>query len=176
MQPQRDLRDIEEIQELFEAGQESGTLESSEVLGLLQEVDLSTDEIQQVYGLLRDHGVEVVDAEFLTDTVTEEEDAKLVEEVLEGDLRTRYTGDAVQMYLDEIGKTPLLTKAQEVYLARRIERGDRRAKAHLTRANLRLVGLGVRGSLPRGLGSLALDEGYLLFLECGVELLDLRSG
>ncbi|MBD0354929.1 MAG: RNA polymerase sigma factor RpoD, partial [Rubrobacteraceae bacterium] len=48
MQPQRDLRDIEEIQELFEAGQETGTLESSEVLDLLQEVDLSTDEIQQV--------------------------------------------------------------------------------------------------------------------------------
>jgi hypothetical protein len=40
LQPQRDLRDIEEIQELFEAGQETGTLESSEVLDLLQEVDL----------------------------------------------------------------------------------------------------------------------------------------
>src|SRR4028119_1482305 len=140
LQPQRDLRDIEEIQELFEAGQETGTLESSEVLDLLQEVDLSTDEIQQVYGLLREHGVEVVDAEFLNDTLHhEEEDAQLVEEVLESDLRTRYTGDAVQMYLDEIGKTPLLTKAQEVYLAKRVERGDKRAKAHLTRANLRLV-------------------------------------
>ena len=44
LQPQRDLRDIEEIQELFETGQETGTLESSEVLDLLQEVDLSTDE------------------------------------------------------------------------------------------------------------------------------------
>jgi hypothetical protein len=40
----------------------------------------------------------------------------------------------------------------------------------------RLVDLGVRGSLPGGLGSLALDEGYLLFLEGGVELLDLRCG
>jgi hypothetical protein len=38
LQPQRDLRDIEEIQELFETGQETGTLESSEVLDLLQEV------------------------------------------------------------------------------------------------------------------------------------------
>src|SRR3712207_7576481 len=47
LQPQRDLRDIEEVQELFEAGQETGTLESSEVLELLQEVDLSTDEIQR---------------------------------------------------------------------------------------------------------------------------------
>ena len=72
MQPQRDLRDIEEIQELFEAGQETGTLESSEVLDLLQEVDLSTDEIQQVYGLLREHGVEIVDTEFLAETLAEE--------------------------------------------------------------------------------------------------------
>jgi RNA polymerase primary sigma factor len=139
LQPQRDLRDIEEIQELFEAGQETGTLESSEVLDLLQEVDLSTDEIQQVYGLLREHGVEVVDAGFLAETMGEDEDTQLVKEVLEGDLKSRYTGDAVQMYLDEIGKTSLLTKAQETYLARRIERGDRRAKAHLTKANLRLV-------------------------------------
>ena len=110
MQPQRDLRDIEEIQELFEAGQETGTLESSEVLDLLQEVDLSTDEIQQVYGLLREHGVEVVDAGFLAETMGEDEDTQLVKEVLEGDLKSRYTGDAVQMYLDEIGKTPSLTK------------------------------------------------------------------
>ena len=124
MQPQRDLRDIEEVQELFETGQETGTLESSEVLDLLQEVDLSTDEIQQVYGLLREHGVEVVDAEFLNDTLHhEEEDAQLVEEVMDSDLRTRYTGDAVQMYLDEIGKTPLLTKTQEVYLAKRTKPG-----------------------------------------------------
>src|SRR3712207_7884595 len=74
LQPQRDLRDIEEIQELFEAGQETGTLESSEVLELLQEVDLSTDEIQQVYGLLREHGVEVVDAGFLQETLQEDEE------------------------------------------------------------------------------------------------------
>ena len=139
MQPQRDLRDIEEVKELFEAGQTTGTLESGEVLELLSEVDLSTDEIQQVYGLLRDHGVEIVDAGFLEDSAKEEEDLQIVEEVLESDLRTRYTGDAVQMYLDEIGKTPILSKAQEVYLARRIERGDRRARAHLTRANLSLI-------------------------------------
>src|SRR3712207_9446084 len=74
LQPQRDLRDIEEIQELFEAGQETGTLESSEVLDLLQEVDLSTDEIQQVYGLLREHGVEIVDTGFLNETLNEEEE------------------------------------------------------------------------------------------------------
>src|ERR671912_270707 len=177
LQPQRDLRDIEEIQELFEAGQETGTLESSEVLDLLQEVDLSTEEIQQVYGLLREHGVEVVDAEFLNDTLHhEEEDAQLVEEVLEGDLRTRYTGDAVQMYLDEIGKTPLLTKAQEVYLAKRVERGDKKAKAHLTRANLRLVVSIAKKYASRGVSLLDLIQEGNIGLMRAVEKFNYRKG
>ena len=176
MQPQRDLRDIEEIQELFEAGQETGTLESSEVLDLLQEVDLSTDEIQQVYGLLREHGVEIVDTGFLAETLNEEEDIQLVEEVLEGDLKSRYTGDAVQMYLDEIGKTPLLTKTQEVYLARRIERGDRRAKAHLTKANLRLVVSIAKKYAARGVSMLDLIQEGNIRLMRAVEKFDYRKG
>jgi len=176
LQPQRDLRDIEEIQELFEAGQETGTLESREVLDLLQEVDLSTDEIQQVYGLLREHGVEVVDAGFLAETMSEDEDTQLVKEVLEGDLKSRYTGDAVQMYLDEIGKTPLLTKAQETYLAKRIERGDRRAKAHLTKANLRLVVSIAKKYAGRGVSLLDLIQEGNLGLMRAVEKFDYRKG
>jgi len=178
LQPQRDLREIEEIQELFEAGQESGQLESSEVLGLLQEVDLSTDEIQQVYGLLREHGVEVVDAEFLNDTLhNEDEDARLVEEVVEGgDLKSRYTGDAVQMYLDEIGKTPLLTKGQEVYLAKRVEQGDRKAKAHLTRANLRLVVSIAKKYAGRGVSLLDLIQEGNIGLMRAVEKFNYRKG
>ncbi|MGI9050907.1 MAG: sigma-70 family RNA polymerase sigma factor, partial [Rubrobacteraceae bacterium] len=176
MHPQRDLREMEEIKELFEAGQESGTLESSEVLELLQEVDLSTDEIQQVYGLLREHGVKVVDAGFLADTLNKSEDTQLVEEVLEGDLRSRYTGDAVQMYLDEIGKTPLLTKAQEVYLSRRIERGDRRARAHLTRANLRLVVSIAKKYASRGVSLLDLIQEGNIGLMRAVEKFDYRKG
>ncbi|GAB4462921.1 MAG: RNA polymerase sigma factor RpoD [Armatimonadaceae bacterium] len=47
--------------------------------------------------------------------------------------------DSVRMWLREIGKTPLLTHAQEIALARRIEKGDEEAKVILTQANLRLV-------------------------------------
>ena len=176
MQPQRDLRDIEEVRELFETGHKNGTLESNEVLDLLQEVDLSTGEIQQVYGLLREQGIEVVDAEFLTDAVSEEEDEQIVEAVFEGDLRTRYTGDAVQMYLDEIGRTPLLTKAQEGYLARRIERGEKRAKAHLTRANLRLVVSIAKKYASRGVSLLDLVQEGNIGLMRAVEKFDYRRG
>ena len=177
MQPQRDLREIDEIQELFEAGQESGSLESAEVLDLLLEVDLSTDEIQRVYSLLRENGVEVVNTESISNGVPEdEEETRLVEEVLEGDLRSRYTGDAVQMYLDEIGKTPLLTKIQEVQLAKRIERGDRRAKAHLTRANLRLVVSISKKYANRGVSLLDLVQEGNIGLMRAVEKFDYRKG
>ncbi|MGB3635518.1 MAG: sigma-70 family RNA polymerase sigma factor [Rubrobacteraceae bacterium] len=176
MQPQRDLRDVEEVRELFEAGQQTGTLESTEVLELLQELDLSTAEIQQVYGLLRENGIEVVDSEFLADTLSEEQDTQVVQAVLESNLRTRYTGDAVQMYLDEIGKTPLLTKPQEGYLARRIERGDRKAKAHLTRANLRLVVSIAKKYASRGVSLLDLVQEGNIGLMRAVEKFDYRKG
>lgn len=176
MQPQHDLREIAEVQELFEAGQSAGTLESGEVLELLAEVDLSTEQIQQVYALLRERGVEIVDAGFLENSLKEQEDVQIVEEVLESDLRTRYTGDAVQMYLDEIGKTPLLTKAQEVYLAKRIERGDRRARAHLTRANLRLVVSIAKKYANRGVSLLDLIQEGNIGLMRAVQKFDYRRG
>jgi RNA polymerase primary sigma factor len=46
---------------------------------------------------------------------------------------------SLQLYLQEIGKTPLLTVAEEVALARRIRRGDQAARDHMIKANLRLV-------------------------------------
>src|SRR5581483_8330736 len=47
--------------------------------------------------------------------------------------------DSLQLFLKDIGKVDLLTAAQEVELAKRIERGDDRAKRQMVEANLRLV-------------------------------------
>src|ERR671919_2108627 len=80
------------------------------------------------------------------------------------------------MYLDEIGKTPLLTKAQETYLARRIERGDRRAKAHLTKANLRLVVSIAKKYAGRGVSLLDLIQEGNIGLMRAVEKFDYRKG
>src|SRR5690242_138373 len=49
------------------------------------------------------------------------------------------TGDALQLYLREIGQVKLLTPQEEIALARRIKRGDKRAREHMIKANLRLV-------------------------------------
>jgi RNA polymerase primary sigma factor len=48
-------------------------------------------------------------------------------------------GDALQLYLREIGQVQLLTPKEEIELARRIKRGDKRAREHMIKANLRLV-------------------------------------
>lgn len=58
----------------------------------------------------------------------------------EPERRERYDGDtAFKLYLREIGKVPLLTPAQEVELAARIKKGDKKAREHMIKANLRLV-------------------------------------
>ncbi len=54
--------------------------------------------------------------------------------------RTRYDGDsAIKLYLREIGQVPLLTIPEENELAARIKKGDKKAREHMIRANLRLV-------------------------------------
>jgi RNA polymerase primary sigma factor len=65
----------------------------------------------------------------------------LVEDELELDLShdTHFTTDSLQLFLNEAGRYPLLTAAEEVELAKRIERGDMRAKERMINCNLRLV-------------------------------------
>jgi RNA polymerase primary sigma factor len=65
----------------------------------------------------------------------------LVEDELELDLShdTHFTTDSLQQFLNEAGRYPLLTAAEEVELAKRIERGDMRAKERMINCNLRLV-------------------------------------
>jgi RNA polymerase primary sigma factor len=49
------------------------------------------------------------------------------------------SASAITLYMREVGQVPLLTREEEVQLAARIKRGDRRAREHMIRANLRLV-------------------------------------
>jgi RNA polymerase primary sigma factor len=86
------------------------------------------------------------------------------------------TLDSLQQFLDGIAKTPLLTAAEEIALAKRIERGDLNAKDHMTRANLRLVVSIAKRYRNQGLPFLDLIQEGTIGLVRAVEKFDYRRG
>ncbi len=115
----------EATETLAARGRERGFVTSEDVLAGLPEMELSPEQIEEflahVEQILRDEGIEVIDVpgEDAEDGVGTEGSGRRREELLKSP-----TYDPVRMYLKEIGRIPLLTAAQEVDLAMRIEAGE----------------------------------------------------
>jgi RNA polymerase primary sigma factor len=92
------------------------------------------------------------------------------------DLSAEPSVDSLRLYLRSIGRVPLLTAAEEVCLAKRIERGDVAAKQHMIEANLRLVVSIAKGYMGRGMNFLDLIQEGSLGLIRAVEKFDYRRG
>src|SRR5262249_252428 len=92
------------------------------------------------------------------------------------DLLAGMTADALQLFLNEIGRYPLLTAAQEVELAKRIERGDMRAKEQMINSNLRLVVSIAKHYQRHGLAPLDLIQEGIIGLIRAAEKFDWRKG
>jgi RNA polymerase primary sigma factor len=86
------------------------------------------------------------------------------------------TLDSLQLFLDGIAKTPLLTAAEEVRLAKRVERGDLDAKEHMVQANLRLVVSIAKRYRNQGLDFMELIQEGSIGLVRAVEKFDYRKG
>ena len=84
--------------------------------------------------------------------------------------------DALQLFLKDIGKVPLLTAAQEVELAKRIERGDHAAKQKMVESNLRLVVSIAKNYRNQGLPFLDLIQEGTIGLVRAAEKFDYRKG
>ena len=144
------------------------------------ETPAGVDPVDADEALLEKTGLEVIGF----DAVDEEEEDVFEEPVVVDpaagvtiDVAVRHRDhDPVRAYLREIGKVPLLTADQEVYLAKRIERGDMRAKQQMIEANLRLVVSIAKGYLGRGLSFLDLIQEGSLGLIRAVEKFDYRKG
>jgi len=165
------LPDIEELARLVEAGQEKGFLTYDEIASVLEEVEISKEQVEELHSYLIDHGIEVL--ENAGDPVPE---APTVEKAPELDLTVEPSLDSLRLYLRAIGRVSLLTAEQEVMLAKRIERGDMRAKQAMIEANLRLVVSIAKGYLGRGLSFLDLIQEGSLGLIRAVEKFDYRKG
>src|SRR5881409_3820490 len=171
------LPEVEELQKLVQEGLEKGLLNYDEIASGLDDVELSKEQVEDFYTYLVDHGVELVEGE--THKHPPHEQPNLVEEVKTApklDLTVEPSLDSLRLYLREIGKVPLLTADQEVYLAKRIERGDMIAKTQMIEANLRLVVSIAKGYLGRGLSFLDLIQEGNIGLMRGVEKYEYKRG
>src|SRR5581483_7142893 len=116
------LPDVEELQKLVESGKEKGFLTYDEIVTALEDVELTKEQVEDFTTYLIDHGVELVEGENHKSLPHEQAPP---EEEQNGapklDLTVEPSLDSLRLYLREIGKVPLLTADQEVYLAKRIE-------------------------------------------------------
>ncbi|MHB8793742.1 MAG: RNA polymerase sigma factor RpoD [Thermoleophilia bacterium] len=159
-------------QSLITQGQEKGFLTLDDIADALQEADLTTEQIEEVYSRIADIGIDIVEHDETEDIL--EEPPEPVEEVVERPAAA--TDDSLRMYLRDIGRIPLLSAAEEVSLAKRMERGDMEAKSRLVEANLRLVVSIAKRYLGRGLSFLDLIQEGNLGLIRAVEKFDYRRG
>jgi RNA polymerase primary sigma factor len=169
------LPDVEELHKLVQEGQEKGFLTYDEIVAGLEEVELTKDQVEDFYTYLIDHGIELMEGEQHKRPPHEQPEPE-EEKAPKIDLTVEPSLDSLRLYLREIGKVPLLTADQEVYLAKRIERGDMAAKTHMIEANLRLVVSIAKGYLGRGLSFLDLIQEGSLGLIRAVEKFDYRKG
>ena len=156
--------ETDEARTLLEAGKESGSLSADEITLALDDLDLDAGQIDDFYQALDELQIEVVQAEEDDDAVAEEVEAQEV------------STDALQLFLKDVGRVDLLTAAQEVELAKRIERGDHRAKQEMVEANLRLVVSIAKRYRNQGLPFLDLIQEGTIGLVRAAEKFDYRKG
>jgi RNA polymerase sigma factor, sigma-70 family len=181
---------MDSVRALIQKGKKRGFITYREIMDTLQGIDLSADQIDDVYQQLGRMGIDVVpepgevDLEVLKeakeneDEIVEESEED-VEEEAEVDLSVPEgvgIDDPVRMYLKEIGRVPLLSAEEEIQLAKRMEGGDEEAKRRLAEANLRLVVSIAKRYVGRGMLFLDLIQEGNLGLIKAVEKFDYIKG
>jgi RNA polymerase primary sigma factor len=156
-----------QVQALLDRGEEGECLEYSEVNELVERLGLGEDEVEALYEEIERHGIR------LRDDCGRE--AVRSSTYVNGDLADATT-DALQLFMNEIGRYPLLTKEQEVELAKRVERGDKEAKDLMVNSNLRLVVSIAKRYQGHGLSLLDLIQEGIIGLIRAVEKFDHSKG
>ncbi|MGM0409563.1 MAG: RNA polymerase sigma factor RpoD [Bacillota bacterium] len=191
---------IEKVRELVKKGKENGQLTSAEIDDVLSDFDLDNDNLVDVYKILDDENIEIIDEDEEVKSVegnTNKEDNSSAknnntndkandsdddEDDDESKLKNisisaeGATDDPVRMYLKGIGQVDLLDKEEEVELAKRIEEGDEEAKSQLVEANLRLVVSIAKKYVGKGMSFLDLIQEGNMGLMKAVEKFDYTKG
>jgi RNA polymerase primary sigma factor len=155
----------EDVRHLLEAAEQTGgAVRQQELHEVLEPLELDAFELEAFRQELEQRGIEIIEEERIPEPLPPP--AVLVET----------TTDALQLFLREAGRHPLLTAAQEVELAKRIERGDMQAKQRMIQSNLRLVVSIAKNYRNQGLPFLDLIQEGTLGLIRAVEKFDWRRG
>ena len=157
-----------ELRELFEQAEQTGSLPYADLIEILEPLHLDPLETDAVFRELEQRGLEVLEPE------AEQREAPPPPPPPITPQET--TTDALQLFLRDAGRHPLLTAAQEVELAKRIERGDMEAKTRMIQSNLRLVVSIAKNYRNQGLPFLDLIQEGTLGLIRAVEKFDWRRG
>ena len=160
------LLDWEELHLLIDGAEPAGTVRMLHLLELVEPFELEPLELEALRDELEARGVDLVEE-------AEPEEAPAPPPIV---AVAESTTDALQLFLREAGRHALLTAAQEVELAKAIERGDDLAKQRMIQSNLRLVVSIAKNYRNQGLPFLDLIQEGTLGLIRAVEKFDWRRG
>jgi RNA polymerase primary sigma factor len=155
----------EDVQVLLETAEASGQVRQAELQETLEPLELEPLEVDALYMELDRRSIEIV-----------EEPPEKEQAPPPATVPVETTTDALQLFLREAGRHPLLTAAREVELAKKIERGDMNAKQTMIQSNLRLVVSIAKNYRNQGLPFLDLIQEGTLGLIRAVEKFDWRRG
>lgn len=159
-----------------------------EILSVFADTELSVQDMEDIYDILAQHGIELTNDSELDDEEPNDEQIKELEREQEQEPDDNLADldfsvpdgvaidDPVRMYLKEIGRVPLLSAQDEVDLSRKMEEGDEIAKRNLIESNLRLVVSIAKRYVGRGMLFLDLIQEGNLGLIKAVEKFDYRKG
>ncbi|CAM4175392.1 RNA polymerase sigma factor RpoD [Jeotgalicoccus halotolerans] len=155
---------------LLEKGKKDGQLSHEEVADKLANFELDSDAMDEFFEELNENEIQMINEKDSADT-----DEKLDLSDMSAPPGVKIN-DPVRMYLKEIGRVDLLTAAEEVELAKRIEQGDDIARSRLAEANLRLVVSIAKRYVGRGMLFLDLIQEGNMGLIKAVEKFDFTKG
>jgi RNA polymerase primary sigma factor len=164
--------------ELLKQGETDGFLLQDDILIVFPDPEKHIEDIDELFNQSLKKGIDI----FETISTKEDSDANKSAEEIEKELEQLISVkhgeslDPIKKYLKEIGRSQLLTFAQEVELAKKYEQGDNDAKERLIKANLRLVVSIAKKYLGRKLSFLDLIQEGNKGLIRGVEKYDWRRG
>jgi RNA polymerase primary sigma factor len=168
----QELLESEPVKAIVEASEEQGFIEATSLETMAQEQELNEEDLEQLR-----HELESIGFEIRAAAATDEKEAEKVNVRLNLEHQPLSgSADSLQLFLADVGKHKLLTAADEVALAKRIERGDPVAKRHMIESNLRLVVSIAKGYRGLGVPFLDLIQEGTLGLNRAVEKFDWRRG